>query len=309
MTPCPICGSPLTASGPIYTLAEILALWPDVEFSPEVVAEHARQSQQTRLHRCDACDFGIFLPQIIGTGAFYEALQRSAAGDYYVEDKWDFDQALADCRSEDEIIELGSGPGNFLARASARVRKAVGSEYNDRALALARAKGVEVFGPDHDLMREAGRFDAAFSFHVLEHVADPVGFVQTLAALVKPGGRIGLSVPNAHGVVGFVTPCGSDMPPHHATRWSESALRALAKKLGLRVERIAFEPLLVRDSYYLDYWIANRFPASSLRRRVFQPIAKMMVPKLVHRLKRAGLGRIPFFRGQAVYVLLARPRS
>lgn len=40
------------------------------------------------------------------------------------------------------------------------------------------------------------RFDAVMSHFVIEHVIDPVGFIGTIAGLLKPGGTLLLSMPN-----------------------------------------------------------------------------------------------------------------
>lgn len=303
---CPICGSRLTPQGPAYSLDELLALWAPVKFSPEVVAEHRRQADHTRLYVCARCEFGVFAPQIIGTGAFYEALQADPAAPYYVEDKWEFGEAVNDFAPGASIIELGCGPGNFLTAAQSRAGRVVGSEYNAKAQAIARARGFEVLGPEAALDPYHGVFDAAFSFHVLEHVSDPVAFVSTLAALVKPGGRIGISVPNDKGVIRFVMPCASNMPPHHASHWSAVTFKALAERLGLRIRRIAYEPLALRDSYYLQHWAANRFPKYSRRAALFTPLAKKFTGKYVNRLKKLGFETIPGFHGLAIYVVLEK---
>lgn len=300
---CPICGMPLKPFGQEWHLDEILALWKPVVFSSETYASLAQQATHTRLYACACCEFEVFLPPIIGTGLFYEDLQTGPP--YYVDDKWDFSEALKDFTAGQTLIELGCGPGAFLAKARDAGICAVGTEYNSNALHQAREKGLTVYSLNDDLTHLRESFDAAVSFHVLEHVRDPLAFLQTLADYVKPGGHIAVSVPNKFGAIRYVRPCASDMPPHHATHWSTKTLAAAGEHCGLRPLRFAYEPLKLKDAYYLDYWVKHRFegwPLEDTLRRV----ASRLIPKAIHRLKQIGFQTFPGFKGMAVYVLFRK---
>ncbi len=305
--PCPVCGGPLAPEGGHYTVGELLDLWAPVRFSPETAEEHRRQAERTRLHACARCGLGIFLPPIIGSPRFYEELQAGSPGPYYADEKWEFGEALADVRATDVIVEVGCGPGRFLEKAAPRVRKAFGVEYNDRALEIARGKGLAVFRTDEDVAGAAGPADAVFAFHVLEHAADPVAFLAHLRARVRPNGRIGLSVPNMDGPVRFVEPCPSNMPPHHATRWKRKSLRRLAERLGLGIEKIACEPLTAPFHYYYSHYWAKK--ASRGRPALFRVLSAAVRASLDAYVRAvAGIGAKPtaLLKGQSIYVLMNR---
>lgn len=304
---CPLCGCTLEPIGRSYTIDEILRLWDPVRFDPGIVDEHRNQSGHTRPHACPGCGLEIFLPPIIGTPAFYAALQGSPHAPYYVEEKWDFDEALADAIGCESLIEIGCGPGAFLERARRHVPGSYGVEHNVGALEEARRKGLTIFGPGEDVLAAVGHVDAAFSFHVLEHVVDPVEFLRELCVLVKPGGRIGISVPNMDGPVRHIIPCASNMPPHHATRWRLRTLRTLAKRVGLRVTRIAFEPLCARDHYYYSYyWVRTLFPENSFRFRVAHAILSRSFDAGFRVLSAFGRRTAPLFKGQSLYLLMTK---
>src|SRR5512134_1808327 len=93
---CPVCECALEPAGRRYALDELFALWAPVRFTPETVEEHRRQSGHTRPYSCIGCGLEIFIPPIIGSPAFYAALQGSPHAPYYVDEKWDFGEALAD---------------------------------------------------------------------------------------------------------------------------------------------------------------------------------------------------------------------
>lgn len=304
---CPVCGGALQPEGRRYTLDELLELWAPIRFSPGTVEEHRRQSGHTRLHSCRRCGFGAFIPPIIGTPAFYAELQDSPHAPYYVEDKWDFDEALADAGGCGSLVEVGCGPGAFLEKAAPRVPKPYGVEYNVEALEAARRKGLRVFGIGEDVSAAVGQVDAAFSFHVLEHVNDPVGFLRGLCVLVRPGGRIGISVPNMDGPVRHIVPCASNMPPHHATHWRARTLEALGQRVGLRVERTAFEPLCARDHYYYSYYgIRTLFPERSFRFRAAHALASRAFDAAFRILSAFGRKTAPLLKGQSLYMLFAK---
>lgn len=89
------------------------------------------------------------------------------------------------------VLDFGCGAGGLVSRVAARRR--LGIEIGETAAALAREKGVEVFGalaavPDKSV-------DVAISFHAIEHVERPVDILSELGRVVKDGGHIRLIVP------------------------------------------------------------------------------------------------------------------
>jgi len=304
---CPICTTALQSRSDRISLDDLFALWKEIDFKEETIREHRQQSEFTKLYQCPSCELEIYLPQIIGMPCFYEDLQKAP---YYVDEKWEFKEALADVEKSDSIIEIGCGPGNFLEKVRTCVRETCGFEYNDRAIEIASKKGFSVLSTEDDIRLNKGRFDAAFSFHVIEHVADPVAFLQTICSLVKDGGRIGISVPNMEGPIKYIEPCVSNMPPHHATRWRVTTLRTLAKRLGLTMERVAYEPLRYSNAdYYSKYWVNQMLPADSLLNATVRFAASLFFFisfKLIALFNKKGFS---LFKGQSIYVLMSKRTS
>lgn len=249
----------------------------------------------------------MFLPQIIGSPNFYQELQQCSGETYYEEDKWDFHEALKDARGLQSIVEIGCGPGIFLAKARFIVPQVFGTEYNDVALRTARNKGLRVLGMNDSCEPYIGRFDAAFSFHVLEHVADPIAFIADMCSWVKPEGLIALSVPNKDGPIKYIDPCIMNMPPHHATRWSLRTFEVLAQRMNLRIERVAYEPLLLQNhNYYSYYWIKHKFSGQTR----FDYLVSHLVSKLMcacfETIRKRGVRYINFLKGQSMYIVMSK---
>src|SRR4030042_1316596 len=106
---CTICKTELKISDNIYTLNELFKLWAPVQFSKKTIEEHRLQSEYTQMYSCPECKIEMFLPQIIGTSNFYLELQKTSSGSYYVDENWEFDEALKDVKECDSIIEIGCG--------------------------------------------------------------------------------------------------------------------------------------------------------------------------------------------------------
>ncbi len=255
---CPICNSLLKKRGKSYSLDKLLNLWAPIQFSSQTIDEHRKQSNCTVLYSCRKCKLEIFLPQIIGTKGFYINLQEDKTAHYYVDEKWDFEEGLKDAKSCNAIIEIGCGTGSFLEKIKPFVSKIYGTEYNEKVLQIARSQGLNIFSTEEDIKIFKGQFDIAFSFHVLEHVADPVTFIEELCSWTKLEGKIAISVPNQDGPVKYIDPCIQNMPPHHATRWRAKTFRYIANKFDLKIERIDFEPLILPDHYYYSIYCADK---------------------------------------------------
>lgn len=81
------------------------------------------------------------------------------------------------------------------------------------------------------------KFDLVFSSEVVEHVEDPIGFVESLADYVTPNGVLVLTTPSAEFVIERPTPLdtmSSIWPEVHHALYSELGFRKLLKKVGFK---------------------------------------------------------------------------
>jgi SAM-dependent methyltransferase len=75
-----------------------------------------------------------------------------------------------------------------------------------------------------------GRFDLVTSHYVLEHVADPVGALRSLAGLLASGGRIFFSVPD------WTQNTGDLLVADHVNHFTAASIRRLAGEAGLAID-------------------------------------------------------------------------
>jgi len=103
-----------------------------------------------------------------------------------------------------KVLDYGSGDGTFLAMLMAqpaRPAQAVGAEISADIVAESRKRLGGVPGlsfveiRELDQPRHRGQYDAVFCMEVLEHVVKLDAILDELVALLKPGGRLLVSVP------------------------------------------------------------------------------------------------------------------
>ena len=194
-------------------------------------------------------------PEVAGDSNLYEQLQKLDF--YYMDDKWEFRKALSFINPGEKGLEVGVGFGAFLKQATEKGIDIAGVELNTNAAERVRQKGYRVFEADLDTLANLqgdSIYDFICSFQVLEHVPQPRPFLEGMIRLLKPGGRLILSVPNAE-IMRRLDPSYQDLldhPPHHVGHWDESVFRSLERYFPLQVSEICFEPLQV---YHVDWFV------------------------------------------------------
>jgi SAM-dependent methyltransferase len=109
---------------------------------------------------------------------------------------------LADVRPGERILDLGCGAGRFVAALRAAGADPVGVELADAALARARRNvpgaDLRLVAPDGSLPLGHGEVDLVWCSEVLEHVPDTVAFLTEIRRVLRPEGRLLVTVPD-HG--------------------------------------------------------------------------------------------------------------
>jgi SAM-dependent methyltransferase len=129
------------------------------------------------------------------------------------------------------VLDLGCGAGRFLVALGQRGYNAFGLEVAEAPVKTLQRHGIAVRqGTLDDFPPDWPEPAAIVCFEVLEHVADPLGFLQDIAARF-PRAWLLLAVPYAASRRRFDAKfrC-ADYPPNHLTRWNTQSLgRALVK--------------------------------------------------------------------------------
>ena len=165
-----------------------------------------------------------------------------------------------------DVLEIGTGTGYGIERIAPRCRRFVTVDKFAAAPIPATA-GVEfrrMCVPPLDFADAS--FDFVITFQVIEHIADDAAFVREIARVLRPGGRLILTTPNA--------PMSLTRNPWHVREYTAEELRRLLAGSFSTVETLG----VFGDEKVMDYYEENR---RSVRR-----ITRFDVLDLQHRLPR-----------------------
>jgi len=142
------------------------------------------------------------------------------------------------------LLDIGPNIGTCLLLARDRGWQAQGIEINAEAARYCREeRGLDVMtGTLEPGTYPESRFDAVLMGDVIEHLADPLEMMRTVARILKPGGVVLVSTPDIAGWAGRLLQV---KPVEHIYYFNPTTISALLGKAGLEVVRI--EPL---DRYH-----------------------------------------------------------
>jgi SAM-dependent methyltransferase len=272
---CPLCqGSELKHLQPIPadTIIEIYG-----QALSEVVRAEFGETGVVSFVVCQSCDLRFFSPAVAGSERLYDVLQKSEF--YYQAEKPEFEYARSLIEVEDDVLEIGCGAGAF--GSSVKPGSYLGLELTPSAAAQARALGLCVLEQtiENHADKHSASYDVVCAFQVLEHIAEPGRFISNCLEVLRPGGRLVLSIPSAESFAGDLPNHALDLPPHHITRWSDRCLSGLKSIFPVSIEAIWNEPLrpihyrlALQSRFYRTLW--------RLRGREVLPVDRSSIGRL-----------------------------
>ncbi len=133
------------------------------------------------------------------------------------------------------VLDIGGGAGN-MAHHLAHYGRVVGVDPNARPLAVAAQRGLDVMqSSGTDLPFAADSFDLVALLDTVEHIPDEFGVFQECLRVLKPGGKLVVTVPAFMWLWSY-----NDEINAHQRRYTVSELRQKLEISGLRVKRISY---------------------------------------------------------------------
>jgi len=98
------------------------------------------------------------------------------------------------------VMEVGAGSGSFAKKIeSLGFNLTIVEQSQVLAERLRKSLKAEVINKDlSQLSKQENIYEAIFSFHVIEHIADLKGHIEDMASLLKSGGLVFLATPSAN---------------------------------------------------------------------------------------------------------------
>lgn len=207
------------------------------------------------VYYCRSCEFGQLEPlpvedelrRLYGSHEYFEGSDQVGYASY-TEDAPQFARTfrhkvreLLACAPIRDLLEIGCGPGYFLAAAEeAGIANAVGIDLNPAAIELARAAGHRAEVGTIEQLERGRKYDAVAMFDVLEHIADPAAFLASVRAHTREGGVLYLMTPNIRSLLARVSGRRwvSFKIPEHVAYYSPRSIRLLLERAGWNVVSI-----------------------------------------------------------------------
>jgi ubiquinone/menaquinone biosynthesis C-methylase UbiE len=212
------------------------------------------------------------------------------------------------CPEKGHLLDIGTGTGEFLDVATRHGFIAHGIEPSGRAIEKALKKGHVIKGRFEDLTLQENFFNVVTMWSVLEHVPQPVNFLQKAHNLLKENGLLALRVPLSSSLINILCILTYKISGHliskpliqfyqldwqsqHFFLFTEFSLFLLLKKTG-------FQPVWRRRE--------NGFDVATLRYRLNFRLKNWLYEKILSLTAGIILTSAKLLRKEDEIVLLAR---
>jgi 2-polyprenyl-3-methyl-5-hydroxy-6-metoxy-1,4-benzoquinol methylase len=145
------------------------------------------------------------------------------------------------------ILDFGCSQGALVLTLQKKgYANVIGFDRSESAVEAGKRRwGLELVSGSFDdfVARHERSFDIVHAANVLEHVVDPKAILVAFRRLLRPAGRVVLSVPNTRSLQVRIAGNRSPVidPPHHLQYFGPSSLARLVGTAGFEVTELATE--------------------------------------------------------------------
>ena len=251
-----------------------------------------RDNPSIEILECESCGL-VFLSEQSTSDEFYaqggmhnqQQVYELTGRKDFINDMYKFNRSrlefVLDSLIGKDIVDFGSGYGGFLIQAKPFAKSVLGIELEsqvkpvyerygiplasslEEAFAIAQSCQAQQQNHPDKTTSGGGNYDLLTAFHVIEHLADPIGILRQLASLLKDNGKMIIEVPNANDALLTIykNKAFSEFTywSPHLYLYNPHTLRKLGQKAGLAVD---FVKCVQR--YPLSntlHWLSNGLPA------------------------------------------------
>lgn len=156
------------------------------------------------------------------------------------------------------LLDFGCGDGGYLVRAAELAEAVAGVELEDAMRDALEKDGLDV----HSSIETLGRFDVITMFHVIEHLENPLAYLEQFQRHLKPGGKLVIETPNASDALLLLydSKAFADFTYWHCHvyLYTTETMKRLAKKAGWTIESIRQIQRYPLSNHL--YWLSQKKP-------------------------------------------------
>jgi 2-polyprenyl-3-methyl-5-hydroxy-6-metoxy-1,4-benzoquinol methylase len=204
------------------------------------------------------CGLAFFDPMRAGDGSFYAGLYN---GMRFHEDmarqhaaREDFAYAASFIAPGQRVLDVGCGTGAF----SRSIPQASYQGIDAHADRYATDAGILPQTVEQHAAQNPASCDVVCSFHVIEHVTDPLTMAAAMVRCLRPGGLLILAAPLWPSSLTEIPNFVLNAPPNHLTWWNPGAFAALAQTFALQI--VSNGTVQASAPHSLIHWIARLSP-------------------------------------------------
>lgn len=140
-----------------------------------------------------------------------------------------------------DVLEIGSGLGYLTYSLNKAGYRCTGIDISDEAVTSAERRYGSYFKTENIFsLTEEEKYDYVIIMDVIEHVVNPVEFIEAATKLLKPEGRLLVTTPNKDSAPVQNSLWQSDAPPVHLWFFSEKSMIMLCEQISCKSEFVNF---------------------------------------------------------------------
>ena len=165
------------------------------------------------------------------------------------------------------VLDFGCGSGSFLNLAKSCAKEVDGIELEKASQPFFKENNLNVF-LNIDAAKDANKkWDVITSFHVVEHLSDPIDILAELGCLLSDEGKIVIEVPNSNDAL--LTLYNNEAFQNfsywiqHLYLYNQNTISDLVKQAGLRLDWVKHVQRYPLSNHL--HWLATGSPAGHVK--------------------------------------------